>query len=100
MNRSSTPAVRNPLAADPEIAGIFLELANAHPAAAVALQKALRRLSAKCRADAAKAWSKHKGPIARYNMNDAFIAHELAVIYKSATVKAGHLARAIPTNGS
>lgn len=89
-------AIRNPLAADPEVAAIVAELAAEHPEAAEALRKVLRRLSTKWRGEADGSWHKHKSPMGRYYRDNAFVARHCAVIFKSAAVNAGHLARAIP----
>lgn len=95
-DRSTSPDVRNPLAHDPEVAEIMGTLAEAHPEAAEALRKALKRLAKKWRGQADECWNKHKAPMARYYADNAFIARHCSVIYKSAAVNAGHLARSIP----
>ena len=95
VNRSTRPDVRNPLAGDPEVAAIVAELMAEHPEAAEALRLVLRRLAVKWRAEAQKAWDKHKSPIGRYNRVEALDAWDMAVRLKAATVYSGHLARMI-----
>lgn len=94
--RSSSAAVRNPIAADPEVARVVGELASAHPAAARALRATLRHLAKKWQREAGEAWASHKAPIASYRFNNAAAARHCAVMLKSSAVNAGHLARSIP----
>ena len=77
--RSNSAAVRNPVAADPEVAACMARLAAEHPAAAEALRACLRALSSKWRGQAEHSWRKHKGPVAAYHKANAVNARHLAL---------------------
>lgn len=77
--RSSRAAVRNPVAADPEVASIIQGLADDHPAAAEALRACLGTLSKKWRQLAQHSWEVHKAPMAAYHKANAVNARHLAL---------------------
>lgn len=86
MQRSNRADVRNPIAGDAEVAEIVAVLVREHPAAGVALERVLRRLSAKWRDQADKAWGAHKGPMAAYHKANAVNARHLALALRGAPV--------------
>ncbi len=77
--RSSRSAVRNPVAADPEVAAIIQLLSDEHPAAAEALRGCLGALSKKWRLLAQHSWEVHKAPMAAYHKANAVNARHLAL---------------------
>lgn len=91
-DRSSRPEVRNPLLADAEVVGAWLDLRAKHPEAAKALQRMLRSMSKHWRAQAQQTWERHKAPIGRYERRSADDALDFAVRAKASGVYARHLA--------
>lgn len=79
MSRSSLPGVRNPVAADPEVAALAHQLATEHPEAAEALRRMLKALSKKWRTQANHSWLKHKAPVAAYHKANAVNARHLSL---------------------
>jgi hypothetical protein len=83
MSRSNSAAVRNPIAADPEVERELMFLSANEKAA---LARMLKRLSAKWREKAEHAWRKHKPPMAAYWKQNAVNARHLALaLSKTAT---------------
>lgn len=80
MNRSSTKAVRNPIAADPMVEAIIAETT---PEARAALRKILNALSLTWRLRAEKSWRTHKPPMAAYWKQNAVNARHLALALRS-----------------
>lgn len=74
--RSNSAEVRNPVAADPEVAAILAALT---PEARQALRSCLMALSKRWRAQAEEAWRKHKPPMAAYWKANAVNARHLAL---------------------
>lgn len=74
--RSSSAAVRNPIAADPEVAALIATLS---PEAKAALRAVLKVLCTKWRVQARHSWDKHKAPIAAYHKANAINARHLAL---------------------
>lgn len=87
--RSNSAAVRNPVAADPEVAACMAALAAEHPAAAEALRTCLRALAKKWRGQAEHSWRKHKGPVAAYHKANAVNARHLALSIPRSSAAAG-----------
>lgn len=77
--RSNSAAVRNPMVGDPEVMAEWELLVRDHPESAAALQRMLRRLSKKWRAQGDHSWAKHKAPVAAYHKANAVNARHLAV---------------------
>ncbi len=80
MIRSSSAAVRNPIAHDPEVAAL---IAQASPEARELLRGICNALSKKWRAAAEHAWRKHKAPIASYNKANAVNARHIALALRT-----------------
>ena len=76
--RSNSAAVRNPIAADPEVCAILSEMS---PEGREILARVLTRLSKTWRAKADHSWRKGKPPVAAY--------------WKSNSVNARHLSLAV-----
>ncbi len=76
MSRSNRADVRNPIAADPEVAAI---IAKASPEARQVLRDALGALSKSWRGKAEQSWRKHKPPMAAYWKQNAVNARHLAL---------------------
>ncbi len=74
--RSNSAAVRNPVAADPEVAAIIARLS---PEARRGLRDALGAMSKGWRVKAEKAWRTNKPPMAAYWKVNAVNARHLAL---------------------
>lgn len=83
--RSNRAEVRNPVAADPEVAAIIAALS---PEAKAAMRDCLVVLSRRWRAQAEQAWRKHKPPMAAYWKVNAVNARHLALAIPKPTTKA------------
>ncbi len=79
--RSTSAQVRNPIAADSEVAKIIAAMS---PEGRESLRKILKALSASWRSKADKAWRTHKPPMAAYWKAGAVNARHLSVALKSA----------------
>ncbi len=76
IRRSNSTAVRNPIAADAEVATIISTLSSAER---VALAGVLGALSKRWRSQAEKSWRTHKPPMAAYWKQNAVNARHLAL---------------------
>lgn len=74
--RSSSAAVRNPIAADPDVQRAMLFLTQREREG---LARILKILSAKWRTQAEHSWRKHKPPVASYWKSNAVNARHLAL---------------------
>ncbi len=79
--RSNRAAVRNPIAADPDVARLILFLTEREREF---LTKVLKRLSHEWRGKAEHAWRTHKPPMAAYWKQNAVNARHLAVALSKA----------------
>lgn len=96
MTSRTSTEIRNPLAANPAVRSIMVNLAKDHPEAAKALRAALKAMADEFKADATKAWEKSKAPMARYYLDNRDAARTAMVLCKSASVNAKHLAHILP----
>lgn len=76
MSRSTSAAVRNPIAADPEVCAILGEMS---PEGREILARVLSRLARTWRAKAEQSWRKHKPPVAAYWKSNAVNARHLSL---------------------
>lgn len=74
--RSTSAAVRNPIASDPEVAAA---IAQCPPEARECLRGVLSALAKKWRAQAEKSWRTHKPPMAVYWKQNAVNARHIAL---------------------
>lgn len=79
--RSNSAAVRNPIAAIPEVAAGVRDLS---PAARTELRSFLKLMSKDFRERGNHAWRKHKPPMAAYWKQNAVIARHLALALREA----------------
>lgn len=77
--RSNSAAVRNPIAADPEVCQVLKEMT---PEGREILRRLLTKLSKSWRAKAEQSWKKHKPPMAAYWKQNAVNARHLALALK------------------
>ena len=84
MRRRDSRAVRNPIAADPEVAREIRSLTERERQS---LARILKALSARWRIQAEKSWRTHKPPMAAYWKQNAVNARHLAVAIKRTGVQ-------------
>jgi hypothetical protein len=79
VSRSNREAVRNPVAAIPEVAAA---IAACPPEARECLRRCLQGMAKAWRAQAEKSWRTHKPPMAAYWKQNAVNARHLAIALK------------------
>jgi hypothetical protein len=79
-SRSSSPQVRNPIAAMPEVQAAILGLT---PRERKALETMLRAMSRNWKAIAQKSWDSSKAPMAAYHKANSINARHLALALKN-----------------